>query len=95
MKQPQMCPNHACARHGEKRTVFGGCEDCGTQLVKWEDPDRPEPTTEDLARLVANVALFDRGQLLPLERIEDSLRRNPEIRAAWIVRWHEVQDILK
>jgi hypothetical protein len=81
-----MCPTHSCSKHGERRTVLGGCEECGAQLVPWDDPDRP--TIEQLAQLVVSVAAFE-GKLLPLEPVEQSLRANARLRGAWEQRHRE------
>lgn len=90
MKKPTMCPNHSCARHNEKRSVMGGCEECGTALVQWDDPDKP--TIEQLAILVGTVAAFE-GHTLPVEPIEEALRRSASLRQAWEIRYRETQEL--
>lgn len=92
MKAPTMCATHSCSMKGVKRTVLGGCEECGSPLVEWDDPDKP--SIETLAQLVVSVALFD-GRVIPLEPVEDTLRRNPDIRIAWEQRHAETQKIIK
>lgn len=80
MSKPTMCANHGCPRRGERRTVLGGCEECGQPLVQWEDPSKP--TITSLAELVVSVAL---------EPIEYLLRVNEDIRKAWERRLKESQ----
>lgn len=70
--------------------MLGGCEECGAQLVPWDDPDKP--TIEQLAQLVVSVAAFE-GKLLPLEPIEQALRANAPVRREWEQRHRELLEL--
>lgn len=89
MKRHTMCVTHSCKLKGVKRTVLGGCEKCGGQLVPWEDPDIP--SVETLAKLVVNVALFE-GKMVPLEPVERTLRDSLTLKGAWEIRYRETRE---
>lgn len=88
MAKTMMCPNPDCAQVNVKRTVLGGCESCGNTLVLWVDPD--VPTIEQIAYIVCDVALFDKGKILPRHEIEKILTSNKVLRDEWLKRLSEI-----